>query len=104
MFQVNENDLDYLFEQAGQNILVNNSTMEVIVTNPPLGQYGERFIHSRERVLQGDMITLEGEYLNELSLNCLQHNQKKQCISSSRNSLLFSICPYLSVICLFSHP
>ncbi|MFY0802159.1 hypothetical protein [Peribacillus frigoritolerans] len=61
MFGINQDDLDYIFESAGQNVLVNGNPMNAIITNPPFGEYEEKHIHSLQRVLQGDMVTLEGE-------------------------------------------
>ncbi|MBO0997388.1 hypothetical protein IOC57_06430 [Bacillus sp. SD075] len=62
MFGINQEDLDYIFESAGQEVLVNDNLMNVIVTNPPFGEYEEKHIHSIQRVLQGDMVTLEGNH------------------------------------------
>ncbi|WP_210367419.1 hypothetical protein [Bacillus sp. REN3] len=61
MFQANSADLEYLFESAGQKILVNDVERISVITNPALSEFDQKYIHTLEQVLQGDMVTLEGE-------------------------------------------
>jgi hypothetical protein len=61
MFTPNPEDLQFLFESAGQTVLINDTERQVIITNPSISEYEERYIHTLERVLQGDIVTLEGE-------------------------------------------
>lgn len=61
MFSHNEDDLQFLFESAGQLVLVNGTEKQVILTNSTLPENEERYIHSIERVLQGDLVVFDNE-------------------------------------------
>lgn len=61
MFIPNTEDLQYLFESAGQSILINDTQQQAIITNPSLSNNEERFIHTLERVKMGDLVTFEDE-------------------------------------------
>ncbi|MFE4525633.1 hypothetical protein ACFRCQ_26590 [Cytobacillus firmus] len=61
MFQANSADLEFLFNEAGQTVLINDVTTNVVITNPAISEYEERYIHSIEKVLQGDIVTLDNE-------------------------------------------
>lgn len=73
MFSINPDDLEYLFESASQPVLINDTPMNVIVTNPSISEYEERYIHSLDKVSRGDMVTLEGE-----SYLCLSESVTKR--------------------------
>ncbi|KMY50541.1 hypothetical protein [Peribacillus loiseleuriae] len=81
MFQVHEDDLQYLFESAGQPVLINDTPMNVIVTNPSISEYEERYIHSLNKVSRGDLVTLEGEqYLCCLSESVTKRHGKYKAV------------------------
>jgi len=64
MFQINTEDLSYIFEQAAQTVLINNVPSNAIITNPQMNEDETRYIHTLDRVLQGDLILIEGnDYL-----------------------------------------
>lgn len=61
MFSPNTADLDYLFDSASQSVTVNDTERKGIITNPAISEFDQKYIHTLEQVLQGDMIALEGE-------------------------------------------
>ncbi|MEH7525814.1 hypothetical protein V7149_21470 [Bacillus sp. JJ1503] len=61
MFSVNADDLQFLFELTGQSVLINNVKRRVIITNPKMSKKEERYIHTLEGVLQGDIVTIGDE-------------------------------------------
>lgn len=61
MFSVNIDDLQFLFESAGQTVLINDFERQAIITNPPLSDKEERLIHTIENVLQGDIVAIDDE-------------------------------------------
>jgi len=61
MFSPNTADLDYLFDSASQTVTVNNTERKAIITNPAISEFDQKNIHTLERVLQGDMVALDGE-------------------------------------------
>lgn len=61
MFQPNKEDLEYLFESAGQNVSVNDDPRRVIITNAELSQHEQRHVHSLQKVSRGDIVTIEDE-------------------------------------------
>jgi hypothetical protein len=64
MFTPNIDDLQFLFESAGQRVLINDVPQQAIITLPPLSENEERYIHTLKRLNMGDMVTLDNnEYL-----------------------------------------
>lgn len=61
MFEVNTEDMQFLFDSAGQTVLINDIEKNVIITNPTISEYDQKYIHSNEPILQGDLITLNDE-------------------------------------------
>ncbi|MFJ8245243.1 hypothetical protein [Peribacillus asahii] len=61
MFTLNTEDLQYIFDSAGKSIIVNDTKMNVIVTNPTISEYEERYIHSLQKVSRGDILTMDNE-------------------------------------------
>lgn len=61
MFEMNTEDVNYIFEQAAQTVLINDVPRNAIITNPQMNEDETRYIHTLDRVLQGDLVVLEGE-------------------------------------------
>ncbi|ETI68143.1 hypothetical protein [Neobacillus vireti] len=64
MFSVNENDVQFLIDSAGQNVLINDKEMKAIITNPlsvVLNEYEQRYIHSVQPIIQGYLVTVNNE-------------------------------------------
>jgi len=61
MFTLNNEDLQCIFDSAGKSVIVNDTKMNVIITNPAISECEERYIHSLQKVSRGDMVTLEDE-------------------------------------------
>lgn len=61
MFSPNTADLDYLFDSSSQTVTINDTERKAIITNPAISEFDQKYIHTIEQVLQGDMIALEGE-------------------------------------------
>lgn len=69
MFTPNNNDLQFLFDSAGQRVLItdteqNEMEQQAIITNPSLSESEERYIHTLQRINMGDLVTLDNnDYL-----------------------------------------
>lgn len=61
MFQVNQIDLEYLFDSAGQPVLINEIERQAIITNPSISENEERYIHTLDKVAQGDLVSMDNE-------------------------------------------
>ncbi|MGE8079242.1 hypothetical protein [Peribacillus loiseleuriae] len=85
MFQVHEDDLQYLLESAGQPVLINDTPMNVIVTNPSISEYEERYIHSLDKVSRGDIVTLEDEQYLCLSESIIKRHGKYKVLARHMN-------------------
>lgn len=59
MFNPNADDLQFLFESAGQTVLINDVSQQAIITLPPLSDNEERYIHTLQRINMGDMVTFD---------------------------------------------
>jgi hypothetical protein len=59
MFTPNKEDLQFLFESAGMDVLINDVTQQAIITLPPLSDSEERYIHTLQRINMGDMVTFD---------------------------------------------
>lgn len=59
MFTPNKEDLQFLFESAGMDVLINDVPQQAIITNPPLSDSEERYIHTLQRINMGDMVTFD---------------------------------------------
>lgn len=61
MFSPTKADLDYLFDSASQSVTVNDTERNAIITNSAINEFDQKYIHTLEQVLQGDMVEIEGE-------------------------------------------
>jgi hypothetical protein len=73
MFQPNHSDLQFLFDSAGETILINDVEQKGIVSNPLISEYEERYLHTLERLNRGDII----EYSNEKYLTISESVSKR---------------------------
>jgi len=81
MFTYNIEDLRYIFDSVGQSVIVNDAKINVIVTNPPVDEYEQRYIHSLQKVSRGDIVTLEGEkYISITETVTKRHSKFKTLI------------------------
>lgn len=58
---MNTEDLQYIFDSAGETILVNGVERTAIVTNPAISEYEERYIHTLDKVFRGSLIIISDE-------------------------------------------
>ncbi|MCC3645843.1 hypothetical protein JGK52_03975 [Cytobacillus oceanisediminis] len=62
MFQANSADLEFLFNEAGQKVLINDVESIALLTNANfLNENDERYIHTLDKIKLGDMITYQNE-------------------------------------------
>lgn len=59
MLSANANDLQFLFESAGQPVLINDTERTAIITNPQMSANEERYIHTLDGVSQGDIVLFD---------------------------------------------
>lgn len=73
MFQPNQSDLQFLFESVGETILINDVEQRGIISNSPISEYEQRYLHTLERLNRGDII----EYSNEKYLTISESVSKR---------------------------
>lgn len=61
LFETNTNDVQFLLDNAGKDVLINGETKKALITNPSISEAEERYIHTLLSVSRGDLIELEGE-------------------------------------------
>ena len=70
MFKMNTEDVNYIFEHAAQTVLINDVPRNAIITNPQMNDDETRYIHTLDRLLQGDLLLIEGnDYLTVTESN-----------------------------------
>lgn len=58
-------DMQSIFDSIGQEVLINDIAANVVITNPTISEFEQRYIHSMEKVSRGSIIDLEGnKYLS----------------------------------------
>lgn len=73
MFQTNQSDLQFIFDSAGKTILINDVEQRGIISNPPISEYEQRYLHTLERLNRGDII----DYSNEKYLTISESISKR---------------------------
>jgi hypothetical protein len=73
MFQPNQSDSQFLFDSAGETILINDVEQRGILTRPPISEYEQRYLHTLERLNRGDII----DYSNEKYLTISESVSKR---------------------------
>ncbi|MEQ2466184.1 hypothetical protein [Niallia hominis] len=61
MFSPNIEDIEFLFESAGQSISVNNVATQAIITNTGLAEHEKKHIHTINPIKMGDLVTIDDE-------------------------------------------
>ncbi|QNG59423.1 Ig domain-containing protein [Bacillus sp. PAMC26568] len=59
MFNYDDTDIQFLLDQAGREVLVNDSPRQALITNPAISEQEERYIHTLERVCRGDTVEFD---------------------------------------------
>ncbi|WP_066174685.1 hypothetical protein [Bacillus marinisedimentorum] len=54
------NDVKYLIEQAGQEVLINGTKQKALITTPAIGEHEDRYIHTLQAVYMGDLVDYKG--------------------------------------------
>lgn len=88
MFQANSADLEFLFNEAGQKVLINDVERISVITNPPLSEYEERHIHTLETVSQGDMVSLDNEKYLVITESISKRGEKYKALMRHCNVMI----------------
>lgn len=60
-FETNKNDVQFLLDNAGKDVLINGEKQKVLITNPSISEAEEKYIHTLLSVSRGDLIEIEGD-------------------------------------------
>lgn len=88
MFQVNQNDLEYLFESVSQTVTINDTERKAIITNPSLSEYEERHIHTLDSIQMGDTVTLDNEKYLVITESINKRNAKYKALMRHCNNTI----------------
>lgn len=83
MFQ--SDDINYIFESVGQNVLINANTTNVVITNPPISEYEEKYIHSLTNVPRGSLIDIKGNSYLVVSESIIERGIKYKVLARHCN-------------------
>ncbi|MFV2049641.1 Ig domain-containing protein [Bacillus sp. UMB0899] len=75
-FETNTNDVQFLLDNAGKDILINGETKKALITNPSISEAEERYIHTLLSVSRGDLIELEGDNYLVITESVNKRNSK----------------------------
>ncbi|MGG0666703.1 hypothetical protein ABE042_21740 [Viridibacillus arvi] len=84
----NEQDIQFLMDTAGQQVLIDDVESVALITNAELGEVESRHIHTLESVPQGAYITINEETYLNVSENTTMRNNKYKTKVQHCNSLL----------------
>ena len=76
MFSANTDDIQFLFESAGQPVLINDIEHQAIITNPQMSTNEERYIHTLDGVPQGDIVTIDDKKFLAISESTIKRHGK----------------------------
>ncbi|APH05844.1 hypothetical protein [Bacillus weihaiensis] len=78
--ETNTNDVQFLLDNAGKDVLINGETTKVLITNPSISEAEERYIHTLSDVSRGDLVELEGEYYLVITESITKRNSKYKAL------------------------
>ena len=81
-------DMEYLFENTGQIVEVNDIEQTVIITNAPFSEHEERHVHSLERISRGDIITIDEVSFLAISESITKRYGKYKVIVRHTNAVI----------------
>lgn len=61
MFNVDSAELQYIFDSAGQTVIINDIKRQAIITNPAVNEFEERYLHTLDKTSMGDLVTIDDE-------------------------------------------
>ncbi|MBB6445828.1 hypothetical protein [Bacillus benzoevorans] len=80
MFQVNQIDLEYMFELMGQTVLINDVERKTIITNKTLSENEERYLHTLDKVSMGDLVSIDDEKFLIMTETITKRNGKYKAL------------------------
>jgi len=81
-------DISYIFDELGKEVLVNDVPTTVVITNPTISEYEERYIHTLQNVSRGSIVNLEGEKYLSLTESLLKRGAKYKCLVRHCNHVI----------------
>lgn len=88
MFLTNSEDIDYIFESLGKEVLINGNATNAVITNPSISEYEQRYIHTLQNVSRGDMVTIQGEVYLVISESVTKRHGKFKSLIRHCNFIL----------------
>jgi hypothetical protein len=88
MFQPKQSDLQFLFDSAGETILINDVEQRGIISNPPISEYEQRYLHTLERLNRGDIINYSNEKYLTISESVSKRGGKYKALIRHCNGII----------------
>lgn len=82
------NAFQEILDEAGQIVLINDIATNVVITNPPLSEYEEKYLHTLETVSQGDIVTYMGERYLVITESVTKRSAKYKALIRHCNVLI----------------
>jgi len=88
LFSPNIEDLEFLFESAGQSISINNVATQAIITNTTLAEHEKKHVHTISPIKMGDLITADNENYLITSDTAMKRYGKYKAIMTHCNFII----------------
>ncbi|WP_026677765.1 hypothetical protein [Fictibacillus gelatini] len=61
LFETNTDDIQFLINNAGKDVLINDIAKKALITNPGLYDFEDRHISTLDKLSRGDLVTYDNE-------------------------------------------
>lgn len=77
-FNDNTQDIQFLLDNAGKDVLINDTPAKALITNPSITEYEEKYISTLQRVSRGDIVAYDNEkYISITESTTKRHGKYK---------------------------
>lgn len=92
-FEMNTNDIQYLLDNAGKQVLINNIQQQAIITNTPLNEfYDGKKITTLSKIKRGDLIDYaNSKYLVISESDTKRYNEYKGIMRKCEHEINFKV-------------
>ncbi|MEC1697764.1 hypothetical protein [Schinkia azotoformans] len=80
------NDLNYIFESAGTDVLINEISCRVLISNKNISEFEERYIHSLQELNRGELINYQDNHYLIISESITKRGNKFKALMRHCNS------------------
>lgn len=79
-FNDNTQDIQFLLDNAGKDVLINDTPAKALITNPSITEYEEKYISTLQRVSRGDIVAYDNEKYISITESITKRHGKYKAI------------------------